>query len=89
MKNGMKRSAMKTAISLEESLFEKVDALAQTMQISRSRLFAIAVEEYIERHQNQKLLEAINAAFEPLDTAEQEMLDKIRPYHQQLVEGQW
>ncbi len=34
---------VKTAISLEESLFHQIEAVAQEMQIPRSRLFVLAV----------------------------------------------
>ena len=81
---------VKTAISLQQSLFEQVDALAQEMQISRSRLFALAAEEFIQHHQNQKLLEAINDAYADLpDVGEQSLRHKMRQQHRQLVEGQW
>ena len=49
---------VKTAISLQQSPFDRVDALARELTISRSRLFTIAVEEFIQRYENQKLLEA-------------------------------
>ena len=81
---------VKTAISLQQPLFEQVEALAREMQVSRSRLFVLAVEEFIERHQNQKLLQEINAAYEDVpDTAEQELRRGMRRRHRQLVEGQW
>ena len=81
---------VKTAISLQQSLFEQVDALAQEMQISRSRLFALAVEAFIQHHQNQKLLEAINDAYADLPNAgERSLRHKMRQQHRQLVEGQW
>jgi metal-responsive CopG/Arc/MetJ family transcriptional regulator len=81
---------IKTAISLEESLFERVDALAKELNISRSYLFALAAEEFIERHENQHLLEAINAAYDDLpDPHEQALRQEMRTKHRQLVEGQW
>ena len=52
--------AVKTAISLNESLFEKVETLTQELNISRSRLFAIAVQEFIERHETRRMIAAIN-----------------------------
>ena len=39
-------TSIKTAISIEESLYEEVTALANAMQIPRSKLFAIAMEEF-------------------------------------------
>lgn len=81
---------VKTAISLQQSLFEQVDTLAQELQISRSRLFVLAVEAFIQRYQNRKLLEAINDAYDDLpDLEEQSLRHKMRQKHKQLVEGQW
>ena len=81
---------VKTAISLRRSLFEQVDALAQELQISRSRLFVLAVEAFIQRYQNRKLLEAINEAYGDLpDSEERALRDKMRQQHRRMVEGQW
>ena len=81
---------VKTAISLQRPLFEQVDALAQELQISRSRLFVLAVEAFIQRYQNRKLLEAINEAYGDLpDSEERALRDKMRQQHRRMVEGQW
>ncbi|MBI3976986.1 MAG: hypothetical protein HY331_02260 [Chloroflexi bacterium] len=81
---------IKTAISLRQPLFERVEALAQEMGISRSRLFALAVEDFIRRHQSQQLLERINAAYEEAtDSNEQALRRQMRRPHRQIVEGEW
>ena len=81
---------VKTAISLRGSLFERVNELAQELQVSRSRLFALAVEEFIQRHENRRLLEALNDAYSDMpDSDEQALRDKARQRHRELVEGQW
>jgi len=81
---------VKTAISLQQSLFEQVDAMAKELHISRSRLFALAVEAFIQHHQNQKLLEVINDAYADLpDAKEQTLRNAMRQHHKQMVEGQW
>jgi metal-responsive CopG/Arc/MetJ family transcriptional regulator len=81
---------VKTAISLQESLFEEAETLARELKITRSHLFALAVQEFIQRHQSQKLLEAINAAYaDQPDPAEQELRRQMRQQHRRLVEGQW
>ena len=80
----------KTAISIEEPLFEQVDALAQEFKTSRSRIFAIAAQEFIQRHKNQKLLEAINNAYDDAsDTKEESLISKMRPRHIEMVKDQW
>ena len=81
---------IKTAISLQKSLFEQVETLAREMKVSRSRLFALAVEEFVRRYQNQLLLEKINQAYaNSPDPTEQKRLRKTRRQHRRIVEGEW
>ena len=81
---------IKTAISMQKSLFEQAEALARAMNISRSRLFALAVEDFIRRSQSQQLLEQINAAYEDAPTPdEQALLRRMRRQHRQMVESEW
>jgi len=81
---------VKTAISIQEPLFEQVDKLAREMHISRSHLFALAVEEYLRRATDRQLLEQIDAAYEDvLDAGEQEQRRRMRVQHRRLVEGAW
>jgi metal-responsive CopG/Arc/MetJ family transcriptional regulator len=83
-------ASVKTAISIQEPLFEQVEALASELNISRSRIFVLAVEEFIERYKNQQLLAEINSAYDDLpDSSEQEYLRKMRYQQRRLVEGQW
>lgn len=80
----------KTAISLNESLFAQADAIAQEMKISRSELFSIAVEEFIERRQNQKLLETLNEIYKDgPDPSEQQVLREVKPKYRQMFEDEW
>ena len=82
-------ASVKTAISLQQPLFDQVEALAREMQVSRSRLFVLAMEEFIERYQNQRLLKEINAAYEDMpDPVEQDLQRRMRHQQRQLVEGQ-
>ena len=84
-------SNIKTAISLETELFEQAEEIAREMNIPRSRLFALALEEYIRRYQNQHLLARINAAYadEEPDVEEQRAQQAIRRHQRRLVEGEW
>ena len=80
---------VKTAISLQTSLFERVNDLAQELQVSRSRLFVLAIEGFIQRHENRQLLEALNDAYDDVpELDEQALLDQMRQRHRQLVEEQ-
>ena len=83
-------ASVKTANSVQESLFDQVEALASELQISRSRLFSLAIEEYLERHQSRKLLQEINAAYDDMpDQEEQEVLQRMRRKQRQLANEQW
>jgi metal-responsive CopG/Arc/MetJ family transcriptional regulator len=83
-------STIKTAVSIQKSLFEEAENLAQEMNVSRSELFGLAIETFVRNHQNQKLLEEINEAYsdEP-DPTEKVRLTKIRKQHRKMVRNSW
>ena len=81
---------VKTAVSLDEPLFEQVEALARELKLSRSRLFALALQEFIRRHESQRLLERINAAYADAPDAEEEALLRGMLRHQrEVLEDAW
>ena len=81
---------IKTAISIDEPLFEQVDNLAHELNTSRSRIFALAVTEFIQRRKNQKLLEAINDAYDDVHEVKEESLrSMMRSKHLKMVKDQW
>jgi metal-responsive CopG/Arc/MetJ family transcriptional regulator len=89
-KEGITVATIKTAISLPQDLFERAETLANELQISRSHLFGLALEEFLRRHRNQRLLEQINTAYaEAPDPSEQALLRRMRRPHRQMVEGEW
>jgi metal-responsive CopG/Arc/MetJ family transcriptional regulator len=82
---------VKTDISLRKSLLEEAEAVAREMKVSRSRLFMMALEDFIRRHQNKKLLETINAAYEDDEPDEDEKLrhNLMLQQYRKLIEGEW
>jgi len=81
---------VKTAISLQESLFERADALARQLRLSRSQLFSRALDDFLKRHESRMLLEAINRSLEgEPETDETERLRRMRDIQRRRVEGQW
>jgi hypothetical protein len=81
---------VKTAISIPQPLFEQVEALTREMHISHSRLFALAVEDFMHRYENQRLLYRLNTAYTDAPTPdEQALLRRMRRQHRQMVEGEW
>lgn len=84
-------SNIKTAISLDPTLFQKANHLAETLKVSRSRLFAIAIEKLVREYEAQGITEALNAVYaDYTPTAEDEIaLQKMREHQRKLVEGTW
>lgn len=82
--------SIKTAISIDKALFAQANALARKLKISRSRLFVIALEDFIREQENRELLEKINAVYadEP-DESEKVLRRKVRKSHRRIIEGQW
>ena len=81
---------VKTAISIQESLFKKVDFLAHKMHVSRSQLFARAAKDFIESRENQKLLRQLNAAYDDAPGQEERKWQRqATSRHRKLVEEQW
>ncbi len=81
---------VKTAISMQKSLFEQAEALARALKVSRSRLVVLALEDFIRRQQNQQLLHEIDTAYaHEDDLAEKTLPRKMRRSHRRLVDGEW
>ena len=59
---------MKTAISLPDDLFESADAYATRASLSRSELYARALREYLERHDEDWVTEQLDAVCAEVDT---------------------
>jgi len=86
----MSPPTVKTAISLDGGLFRQAQGLARRMRVSRSRLFATAMEEFIERRRNLELLRAMNAAGQTGEEPNEEKLRRsLLRQHRRLVQGQW
>ncbi len=79
-------SHVKTAISIDEALFREAETWAGKLEISRSQLFARAVEEYIRERENEELLRKLNEAHanEP-DEEDKEILRHMQALHLQML----
>jgi metal-responsive CopG/Arc/MetJ family transcriptional regulator len=53
---------MKTAVSIPDDVYERVERLARRTKRSRSRLFSDALAEYLASHETDEVTEAMNAA---------------------------
>lgn len=84
------RANIKTAISIQESLFEQVEQLARDLKVPRSHIFALAVEEYLRRQENLRLLDQINNVYaDATDANERHRLERMKASQRRLLEGEW
>lgn len=54
---------MKTAVSIPDVLFDKVERTAKKLGIPRSKLFAKALEEFISNHQKENITEKLDKVY--------------------------
>jgi len=72
-------ASVKTAISIQKELFKEVNKLAEELHVSRSKLFVLAVRDFIKKHENKKIISQINKAFDDYpDSAEESLHDAMR-----------
>ena len=64
---------MKTAISIPDPIFRKADKLAKRLGVSRSHLYAMAVQRLIDAHDD----DAITAAIDRVLASETSELDPM------------
>lgn len=78
---------VKTAISLDEKLFDKVNKLANELHVSRSRLFTLAVKDYLQKQENQTLLTQLNDAYaDHPDKEERTISASMKAKHGKIME---
>jgi len=83
-------SNIKTAVSIKESLFKEAETLAKKLEISRSKLFAVALENFIRQQENRELLKKINEVHSQVLSPDEESYRKqIRDYHRRSLEDEW
>ncbi len=82
-------ASVKTAISLDALLLRQIDAVAAELNVSRSRLLALAAAEFLREHESAKLLADLNRAHADGPTAEEvEMRRAWKRQHRRRVEGE-
>lgn len=84
-------SVIKTAISLDEELLRRVDAVARELDEPRSRVLARAAEDFLRARESRQLLARLDRAYgagaaEVRESPERELR---RARHRELLEGEW
>lgn len=78
---------MKTAISLPDTLFQRSEQVARQLRISRSQLFAQALQEYLDKLDPDRITRAFNEVY----ASEPSELDPglLRLQTLSLSQGEW
>ncbi|HVF61941.1 MAG TPA: hypothetical protein VNJ70_19205 [Thermoanaerobaculia bacterium] len=77
----------KTAISLESPLLDRIDDLARELEVSRSRLLALAAEDFLQKHENARMLRQIELAYADGPTEEERKVTQaMRVRHRRRIE---
>lgn len=80
-------ATVKTAISIPEELFEKLERLAREMKVSRSRLLAQAAEAFIKEQENRRILEKLKEVYgEEPDDEERALAKAMKPRMRRLLD---
>ena len=78
---------MKVALSIPDDLFESAETLGKRLGVTRSRLYATALADYVAKHRGRKTTERLNAVY----AAEQGRLDPVvrRAQRRSLERDAW
>lgn len=80
-------TSVKTAISMQQHLFDDVNVLAGEMNVSRSKLFVLAIEEFMKKNDSKKMLAQINSAYSDApDATERKTASAMKRKQRQALE---
>jgi metal-responsive CopG/Arc/MetJ family transcriptional regulator len=81
---------MKIAISIDDGLLQQADQTARLMGLSRSRLFAVAVRDFLQRQRQEQMLLRLNEVYasQP-EPAEKRLLKGIKAKMRRTVKDRW
>jgi len=81
---------MKTAISIDDLLLQEADKTARLMGLSRSRLFSLAVGDFLQRRRREQMLLRLNEVYsDGMEPAEKSLLKGIKAKVRRVVKQRW
>ncbi len=78
---------MKTAVSLPDQVFQRAEALAKSLQMSRSELYATALAAFVAEHESARITEQLNQVYEQQSSALDPVFEQMQ-FHS-LSSEQW
>jgi metal-responsive CopG/Arc/MetJ family transcriptional regulator len=80
---------MKTAISVADELLNEADRTAKQMGLSRSRLFSIALQDYLRHRRQEEVVEQLNRVYAEPDPSEAGMAAKMKAKFRKTIRDRW
>jgi len=78
---------MKTAISIPDQTFSRAEQFAKQRHMTRSALFATAVDEYIRHHREDDVTQQLNKVYAQEDSTLDPVVARLQSLS--LPKGEW
>jgi metal-responsive CopG/Arc/MetJ family transcriptional regulator len=69
---------MKTAVSMPDDLFRRAEAAARRLRVSRSELYARAIEEFLKAQQGSAITERLNEVYSRMPAKVEPALERAQ-----------
>lgn len=69
---------MKVAVSIPDDLFESGETLSKRLGVSRSRLYATALAEFVAKNRDRKIADRLNAVYGSEDSRLPQALRRLQ-----------
>ena len=71
-------SVMKTAISVPDAVFSLAEVFARRRKMTRSALFTVAVDEYVQQHRVEDVTRKLNEIYAKEDSSLDPVLERLQ-----------
>lgn len=78
---------MKVALSIPDDVFESAETLGKRLGVSRSRLYATALAEFVAKHRGRKTTERLNAVYSTEESGVDETTRRLQ--HRSIDRESW
>lgn len=69
---------MKAAVSIPDPIFKAADDLAQRMGVSRSHLYSVALQLYVQKHDEEAITAKLNEVYDDESSALDPLLQSVQ-----------
>ena len=78
---------MKAAVSIPDPVFKAADELARRMGVSRSRLYSVALQRFVQDHDDKAITAKLNAVYSTESSALDPIFQSIQT--RSVKKGEW